>query len=157
MCAVRYGITDPLEEFGMNDGYKPEGYNSVSPYIVADEADRLIGALESVFNAVVTRRFTNSDGTVMHAELRIDDSIVMMSDSTASYPANHLMLHVYVPDVDAVFQRAIEAGFSALEKPHRRSNDPDRRGMVGDHSGNVWAIATQAPSDDQTESDRTVT
>ena len=107
-------------------GYKPDGYSSVSPYIVADGAEQLAEALTFVFGAVETRRFDNHDGTIMHAELKIDDSIIMISDSTEASPANRLLLHVYVADVDAVYERALESGFVSLEAPHFREGDPDR-------------------------------
>jgi PhnB protein len=123
--------------------FKPADYNSVSPYLVVPGAQRLIDFLNAVFDARVTRRYDNPDGSIMHAEMRIDDSVIMMGDSTSDYPPNTLLIHVYVPDVDKVFQRALAAGGTEAEAPRQREDDPDRRGSFKDFAGNTWAIATQ--------------
>ena len=82
--------------------WKPEGYNSVSPYLVVNDASKVINFLFAVFSATVTRRYNDLDGSIVHAELLIHDSIIMIADATAEWPAVRAMVHVYVPDVDAV-------------------------------------------------------
>jgi PhnB protein len=126
-----------------NKTYKPQGYNSLSPYIVVAGARRLEDILKKIFNAETTRRYDKEDGTVMHMELRIDDTIIMIADSSDQYPPNKSLLHVYVPDVDAVFASAIQHGCQSMETPTTREGDPDKRGSFMDFSGNVWAIGTQ--------------
>jgi PhnB protein len=123
--------------------FKPADYNSVSPYLVVAGAERLIDFLGAVFDARVTRRYDNPDGSIMHAEMMLDDSVLMIGDSSPEYPPNTLLIHVYVRDVDEVFKRALAAGGTELEAPRERPGDPDRRGSFKDFSGNTWAIATQ--------------
>lgn len=127
----------------MNKRYKPENYNSLSPYLVVDGAQKMIDLLKEIFHAEELRRYDKPDQTIMHAELRIDDSVIMLADSSKAYPVNQLLLHVYVSDVDQIFQKAIALGCEAVEKPLTREGDPDKRGSFKDFSGNVWAIGTQ--------------
>jgi PhnB protein len=125
--------------------FKPSGYNSVSPYIIVDGAQRLIDLLEKIFSCTVLRKYDTPDGRIMHAEVRIDDSVLMISDSTKEYPPNKSLLHVYVEDVDQLFARAIAHGCQSIQEPKRQEGDPDKRGMFEDFSGNVWAVGTQLP------------
>ncbi len=78
----------------------------------------------------------------MHAEVRIDDTVVMIADGGHGSPAFATWLHVYVPDVDATYRRALAAGGISVQEP-TRNDDPDRRGGVQDPAGNTWWIATQ--------------
>jgi PhnB protein len=123
--------------------YKPAGYNSVSPYIIVNGAQQLIDLLGKIFNARDLRRYDGEGGKIMHAEISIDDTVVMIADSSEQYPPNSLLLHVYVSDVDAVFAKAMAEGCQPLEQPKQREGDPDKRGMFQDFSGNIWAIGTQ--------------
>lgn len=132
--------------------YKPQGYSSVSAYVVADGAQGVIDFLGEAFGARQTRRFDNPDGSIMHAEVQIDDTVVMIADGGVDHPAFSVWLHVYVPDVDATYRRALEAGGLSVEEPSQRENDPDRRAGVKDPAGNTWWIATQITeaADEQT-------
>ena len=123
--------------------YKPEGYPSVSVYLVAEGAQRVIDFLKQTFDAVPLRRHDNKDGTIMHAEVRIDDTVVMIGDAGPNWPAFPSWLHVYVKDVDATYRRALEAGGVSVQEPSQREGDSDRRGGVKDPAGNSWWIATQ--------------
>jgi PhnB protein len=82
----------------MSDSWKPQGYSTVSVYVVADGAQRVIDFLKKTFNATALRRFETPDGKIMHAEVRIGDTVVMIADSGAHYPPFPVWLHVYVPD-----------------------------------------------------------
>jgi uncharacterized glyoxalase superfamily protein PhnB len=126
----------------MKKSYKPEGYASVSAYVMVDGAQRLIDFLAATFDAKVTRRFDNPDGTIMHGEVQIDDTVVMLADGGGEYPAFPIWLHVYVPDVDATYQKALAAGAVSVQEPVKK-DDPDRRAGVKDPTGNTWWIATQ--------------
>lgn len=126
----------------MNRPYKPEGYPSVSAYVMVNGAQRVIDFLKKTFDATELRRYDNPDGSIMHAEVRIDDTVVMLSDGGGSFPAFPVWLHVYVPDVDVTYRRALEAGGVSVQEPQQKG-DPDRRGGVKDPSGNTWWIATQ--------------
>lgn len=126
----------------MEQTYKPQGYPSVSAYMMADGAQRVVDFLVRTFDARELRRYDNSDGTMMHAEIKIDDSVLMIADGGEGYPAFPIWLHVYVPDVDATYQRALEAGGVSVQEPVQKG-DPDRRAGVKDPAGNTWWIATQ--------------
>lgn len=127
----------------MNKTFKPTGYNSVSPYFIVNGAQKLIDLLKNIFNATVLRRYDMPDGTIMHAEIQIDDSVIMVGDSSDKYPPVQIVIHVYVPDVDKTFKKAFEAGCEIIEKPKQQENDTDRRGTFKDFAGNMWSIGTQ--------------
>ncbi len=123
--------------------YKPENYNSLSPYLIVDNAQQLADMLVNVFDGEELRKYNRPDGTVMHMEIQLDDTIVMLSDATADYPAQKAMLHMYVPDVMATYKKAIESGCTAIEEPVNKNGDPDKRGAFSDSAGNYWAVSTQ--------------
>ncbi len=126
------------------DTFKPINYNSVSPYLMVDDAHRMVKLLIDIFNAKVHRRYEKPDGKIMHIELQIDDSIIMLSDSTPIYPANKYWMHVYVPNVDDTFNKAIALGCEIVDRPQTKENDPDKRGTFKDFAGNMWSVATQS-------------
>jgi uncharacterized glyoxalase superfamily protein PhnB len=83
------------------------------------------------------------DGSIMHAEVKIDDTVIMLADAGGDYPAFPAWLHVYVPDIDNSYRYALEVGAESVQEPERKKGDADRRGGVKDPSGNTWWIATQ--------------
>lgn len=127
----------------MNKSFKPSGYNSASPYFVINGAQRLIDLLKRIFEVTELRRFDNPDGTVMHAELKIDDSVIMLADANEKYPPVPMVMHVYVPDVDKTFAAAIAAGCEVIENPKQQEGDPDRRATFKDFGNNMWSVGTQ--------------
>lgn len=78
-----------------------------------------------------------SDGTIIHMELRIDDSVIMVGESSKEFPPIQVLIHVYVPDVDKIFNKAIGLGCIIVEEPQEREGAPDRRGTFKDFSGNI--------------------
>jgi PhnB protein len=118
----------------------PEGYHTVSPYIVVSGVDKLIEFAKQAFGAAEVYVSKRPDGSVQHAEVKIGDSIVMMGEGQdiKKFPA---MLHLYIEDVDAVYQRALQAGAKSIREP---SDQPygDRSGGVEDAFGNQWWIST---------------
>jgi len=124
--------------------YKPENYNSLSSYLIVDEAQKLVNLLILIFEAKTLRRFDHENGKIAHIELQLDDSVIMISDSTENYGANKTMLHLYVPDVFKTFDKAIANGCEVIEKPINKQGDPDTRGSFYDFAGNYWAVSTQA-------------
>lgn len=127
----------------MKNTFKPTGYNSVSPYLVVDGAQRMIDLLKQIFDATELRRYTDDSGRILHAEVKVDDSVVMVAEATEKWPANKTVIHVYVSDVDAAYKRAIEAGCQSLQEPRTQKGDPDKRGGFSDFSGNAWYVSTQ--------------
>lgn len=127
----------------MNKPFKPEGYNSASPYFIVNGAQRFIDQMKTIFDAKELRRFDRLDGSIMHAEIQIDDSVIMLSDATKTYPATTMIMHLYVPDVDDVFQKVVSSGCEIIEKPKQNEGDPDKRATFIDCAGNMWSIGTQ--------------
>src|SRR5712692_11941919 len=95
----------------------PDGYHSLTPVVVVEGAPRLIDFLKQVFNAQEEEVYKGPDGRVIHAELRIGDSIVMLSDASPEFPALPAMINVYTEDVDAAYKRALKAGAASLREP----------------------------------------
>ncbi|MFD2329097.1 VOC family protein [Cohnella sp. GCM10020058] len=127
----------------MSDGWKPKGYSSVSPYLVVPDAQRVINFLQEAFGANELRRYLRPDGSVMHVEVQIEDTIVMLGEATEKWEATVAQLHIYVEDVRGTYQQAVHAGGVSVMEPARRAGDPDRRAGVKDPAGNTWWIATQ--------------
>jgi PhnB protein len=119
----------------------PEGYHTVSPYLIAEDAAQLLEFLQKAFGAEETFRMEMPDGSVGHAEVRIGDSVVMVGGAGAAWPAVPSAIHLYVPDVDATYQAALAAGARSTEEPADQFYG-DRRANVVDAAGNQWFIAT---------------
>lgn len=119
----------------------PEGYHTVTPYLVVEGAANLIDFLKQAFAAEEILRMALPDGTISHAEVRIGDSIVMMAEAQGEYPPMPTMLHLYVEDMDTVYQRALQAGATSVREPENQFYG-DRTGGVQDSSGNQWFITT---------------
>lgn len=121
---------------------KPEGYQSVAPYLIVDDAAATIDFLKAAFDAVELRRFDDESGGIRHAEVRIDDSVVMLADQAEGWPSSPAHVHVYVPEVDVSYQRALAAGAETVQEPEQKG-DEDKRGGVKDSGGTTWWIATR--------------
>jgi uncharacterized glyoxalase superfamily protein PhnB len=122
--------------------YKPGGYTTVSPYLIVDDASALIEFLAGVFDAEELRRFPDESGRIMHAEMRIGDSVVMVADSIEDWPASPAQIHVYVADVDETYRRALDAGATKVQEPVQKQ-DEDKRGGVRGPGSITWWIATR--------------
>ncbi len=123
-------------------GYKPEGYPSAAPYLIVEDARRTISFLVRAF-AATELRMIEGDGCLRHGEVRIDDTVIMLGDALEGWPATESHVHVYVPDVDETYRRALEAGATSVQEPIQKQ-DEDKRGGVRDPGGVTWWIATQA-------------
>lgn len=122
--------------------FKPSGYNSLSPYFIVNDAARFIQLLKDLFDAEELRRYDQPGGRIMHLELRLDDTVIMLSDATEEFPANQFLMHFYVPDARGIYDRALELGCEGIQEPIQKG-DPDLRGMFRDFNGNVWTVSTQ--------------
>lgn len=127
----------------MNPHWKPEGYPSISPYLVVEDAEAVLTFMKEAFDATDLRRYDMPDGSIMHAEVRIGDGVVMIGQAGGDWPPLAQMIHLYVEDVDAAYEKALEAGGVPLQEPTRKDGDPDRRGGIRDPGGNSWWISTQ--------------
>jgi uncharacterized glyoxalase superfamily protein PhnB len=83
--------------------FKPDGYRTVSPYLIMPGASRTIDFRVQAFDAVDLRRFPDAEGKLGHAEVRIDDTVVTLADAAPDWPASDTHVHVYVAGVDAVY------------------------------------------------------
>ena len=120
---------------------KPDQYHNVTPYMIVEGADRLIDFLKTVFDGEETDRLAGPDGRIGHAEVRIGDSLVMLADPGPQNAAFPGMLHIYVDDCDATYQRALAAGGWSLREPVDEFYG-DRISAVSDSFGNQFWIAT---------------
>jgi PhnB protein len=127
----------------------PEGYHSVTPYLFIKGAASAIEFYKNVFGATEVMRMPAPNGQIMHAELRIGDSIVMLSDenpqvgalSPRSIGGTAGGLNVYIADVDAVTQKAVDAG-AKLVRPVKDQFYGDRSSSIIDPFGHMWSVAT---------------
>lgn len=119
----------------------PDGYHTVTPYLMIKGADKFIRFMAAVFGAKVTEQLMQADGKPGHTELRVGDSLIMLSEVKADRPPTPIMLHIYVDDVDAAFERAVEAGGKVVAAPTNQFYG-DRSGGVIEPSGNTIWVAT---------------
>jgi PhnB protein len=126
----------------MSNLSKPAGYSTVSPFLMVNNAPQLIEFLQNAFGATELSRYPNPDKSILHAEVRIGDTVIMMAEADENFPAFPSWLHVYVEDVDETYQKALQLGGLSVQEPVLQEGDHDRRGGVKDHSGNTWWIAT---------------
>ena len=128
----------------------PAGYHSVTPAIVVRDAAAAIDFYKKAFGAEEIDRMAGPDGSIMHAEIRIGDSILMLGEeneqwgtkSPLSLNGVHGSLHIYVEDADAAFNRAVEAG-ATVRYPLEDAFWGDRYGKVTDPFGHEWGLATR--------------
>jgi PhnB protein len=120
----------------------PAGFRSLTPYVIVPGADRFIGFVKQAFGAEEVLRMDAPDGTVVHAEVRIGDSMLELSEGSGAWPARPAAIHVYVPDADAIYARAMAAGARSLLAPTDMPYG-DREADVTDLFGNNWYIATR--------------
>ncbi len=118
--------------------YKPNGYTDLAPYLLVEDAEAVLTFCETVLGAARLRVIANESGGIMHAECRIGDTVLMMGEADGP-PA---MLHVYLPDPDAAFERAIANGAEVIQ-PMMEKGDGDRRGGVRSPDGTQWFLSRQ--------------
>lgn len=122
--------------------FKPAGYSTASPYLIVSDAKGTIDFLERVLGGTLLRSFPDPAGRVMHAEVRLDDTVVMLADSAPEWPPVPSYVHVYVADVDATYRLALGEGATSVQEPVRKE-DEDKRGGVMDVGGTTWWISTR--------------
>jgi PhnB protein len=120
----------------------PEGYSSLTPYLLVKGVAQLIEFIEKAFGATVLERMEMPDGTVAHAEARIGDTRVMMGEASDRWPATPGGFYYYVEDCDETYRRALAAGATSLREPTTEFYG-DRSSGVQDASGVQWWISTR--------------
>jgi uncharacterized glyoxalase superfamily protein PhnB len=126
----------------MHTDFKPAHYTSVSPYLLVPKAWNTINFLKQAFDAVELHIMQTDDGGIMHAEVKVDDSIIMLADASDEWRASPIHVHVYVRDVDVTYKRALQAGATSVQEPVKKE-DADKRGGIKDVNGVIWWIATK--------------
>jgi len=127
----------------------PDGYHSLTPFLTVRDAVRAIEFYKQAFGAIEKGVMKGPDGKVMHAELKIGDSLIMLSDefpefgalSPQSIGGSGMGLHIYLDGVDAAFDRAVKAG-ATVEMPVMDQFWGDRYGKLKDPFGHKWSIGT---------------
>jgi uncharacterized glyoxalase superfamily protein PhnB len=121
--------------------YVPEGLNDVNVYMHPLRAEPVINFLKRAFGAQELAKYASPDGVVQHAEVRVGTSVLEMGEAHGPYQPMSSVFYAYVPDVDAIYRRALQAGASSISEP---ADQPygDRNAGVKDPFGNTWYIAT---------------
>lgn len=119
----------------------PEGYHTVTPYLLCEGVADVLTFVQRAFDAEVRHRMPSPDGKVVHAEVQIGDSRVMLGEASREWRPMPGSVYVYVDDVDEVYRRAIAAGGRSIVEPADMFYG-DRNGGVADPGGNVWWIST---------------
>jgi PhnB protein len=127
----------------------PDGYHSVTPYLILSDASRGLEFYRKVFDATELMRMDGPGGKVMHAEIQIGNSVIMLADefpemsavSPTTLNGTPVSLMIYVEDVDARFQRAVDAG-ATVRRAVQDQFYGDRSGTLVDPFGHVWTIST---------------
>ncbi len=120
---------------------KPDGYHTITPYLVVDGARKLMSFLEKAFNANEAHDCLMMGEKVGHAELQIGDSKIMISDASEQHPAHPSVIYMYVENVDQVYKTALEVGATSITPPADMFYG-DRHAGIVDPTGNKWWIAT---------------
>jgi PhnB protein len=118
----------------------PDGFHTITPYLIVDGAAKIIDFMQKAFDAKLDHEATKRpDGAIMHATLKIGDSMLMISDASEQSKATSTMLYLYVPDVDATYQKALKAGATSVMEPADQFYG-DRSCGVKDVAGNQWYL-----------------
>jgi PhnB protein len=125
----------------MSVEFKPKGYHTVTPFIYNTNIAETIDFATKAFGATLKEKHFTPEGRIMHAEIVIGDSIVMMGETHGDMPSMPVMLYLYVEDCDSVYKNAMAAGGKSLREPTTEFYG-DRSSGVTDPWGNQWWIAT---------------
>lgn len=125
----------------MATNYKPEGYQDVIPYLIQPNINGLVKFMKKALDAEELSLMEDEEGNVVHGEMRVGDTVIMMGQSSEQFPQMKTMLHIYVKDVDETFKKAIEAG-ATVEREVADQFYGDRSGGVKDKWGNQWWFST---------------
>ncbi len=123
--------------------FRRPNFPNIAPYFLVKDAPKFIDFLVAAFAGTERIRVPRPDGTIMHAEVAIGNSVIEMGDANEQYPARAMTTHLYVPDADATYARALRAGATGVYAPTDEHPSGDRWGEARDLFGNTWYIATR--------------
>lgn len=119
----------------------PDGYHTITPYLMIKDSQKFIEFLKKAFNATEVSKSVTDDGKIMHAEIKIGNSMMMLSEANELYPAEPALFYLYVNDTDATYKQAIAAGATSTMEPANQFYG-DRNAGVKDSFGITWWIGT---------------
>jgi PhnB protein len=125
-----------------NMNYLPKDHNHVSPYLIVKNGEPLVQFIKDVFQADETLRFMNNDGGIIHVELKIKDSVIMIGEGGDQFETTNSLLHVYVEDVDSIYKKALECGGISITEPLDQPFG-DRNATFKHPEGITWTVAKQ--------------
>ncbi|MBW8350890.1 VOC family protein [Bacillus sp. IITD106] len=123
--------------------YQPKGMKTVNPYLMVDHVAQLIEFIEHIFGGKLKYQLDRPDGSIMHAEIMIGDSIIMAGEPMEEYGVMPASVYIYVQDCDNIYKRAVQYGAESIMPPTDMKHAGERYGGVKDSLGNIWWIATQ--------------
>lgn len=118
----------------------PTGHQTVMPYIIVKEASKFMDFLKNVFDAEETAKYMGNESEIMHAEVKINGSTVMLAGSTEQWQPQNAGMFIYVEDVDKTYKKALDQGASSLMEIENK--EYGRSGGIRDPFGNAWWITT---------------
>ena len=130
-----------------------DGFHTITPYLFTRNTPRLIEFLSAAFGGELISKMKRPDGAIMHGEMRVGNSMLMMGEGNAKFPPMPTSLYLYVPDCDATYRQALAAGGSSICDV-RDFPSGERYGGVKDPCGNIWWIATHVEDLSLEEQDR---
>ena len=131
----------------------PNGFHTVTPFILVKGADRVIDFLQRAFGASEIYRLKHEDGSVWHSQIKIGDSMIMLGDVQDKQPSMASSIYLYLPDADTAYQNALKAGGTSIMPPEDQFYG-DRSGGVRDPIGNMWWTGTHIEDVSHDELDR---
>jgi PhnB protein len=130
------------------ENYIPEGFHALTPMLAIRQADKAIEWYKNALNATEINRLTEPDGKIAHAELKISDAVFMIAEESSDYNKSpdtlggtSIILNVYVPNVDEIFDRSVKNGATIIF-PVNDQFYGDRAGRIQDPFGHMWIIST---------------
>jgi uncharacterized glyoxalase superfamily protein PhnB len=130
-----------------------DGFHTITPYLFAADAPRLIEFISAAFGGEVSFRKERPDGSIIHAEMRVGDSMLMLGEANAQFGPMPSSIYLYVTDCDAVYHRALSSGGISVF-PMMTLPSGERYGGVKDPCGNIWWVATHVEDVTPEEEDR---
>ena len=122
--------------------FKPAKINTINPYLIVEDVQELITFMTTVFNGKLQFKLNRPNGAIMHAEIKVGNSVVMAGEPTKEFGLFPCSLYIYVKDCDSFFDKAIRYGCESIFEPATMKHAGERYGGVKDKNGNVWWIAT---------------
>ena len=122
--------------------FQPKRLNTVNPYLMLNNVDEFIEFTQKIFTAKLENKLHRPNGKIMHAEIRIGDSIIMAGEPMGDFNAFPGSLYVYVEDCDTVYKKAMDYGCTSIMEPITMKHAGERYGGAKDKNNNIWWIAT---------------